>query len=86
MTISYVFDTFAKTDKGRIMHFNVVLDENNQDKAIRHAQHWLLRINQKTATVTPSNCMLYHSLEVPNNIRQDIDKYGYAIFKLEGCP
>ncbi|MGZ5077703.1 MAG: DUF2024 family protein, partial [Methylobacter sp.] len=41
MTISYVFDTHAKTAEGRKMHFNVVLDKQDQQKAIAYAQHWL---------------------------------------------
>jgi hypothetical protein len=27
MPISHVFDTYAKTGKGRIMHFDVIVDE-----------------------------------------------------------
>lgn len=34
MPISHVFDTYAKTSKGRIMHFDVVLDEQDQQKAL----------------------------------------------------
>ena len=34
MSISHVFDTYAKTAQGRIMHFDVVLDEKNAAKAL----------------------------------------------------
>lgn len=86
MTVSYVFDTYAKTETGRIMHFDVVLDEDNQEKAIQCALHWLQSINHHNAQVTPSNCMFCHSLEPPQSIRDEINRHGYAIYKLEGCP
>jgi len=40
MTISHVFDTYAKTAQGRTLHFNVVLDEENQEKALIYAKDW----------------------------------------------
>jgi hypothetical protein len=86
MTISYVFDTYARTAEGRKMHFNVVLDEQDPQQAIACAQHWLSSINLADAVVTPENCFFYHSLEVPADMRAEIDKNGYAIYKMEGCP
>ena len=86
MTISHVFDTYAITAQGRRLHFNVVLDEQDQQKAIIHAQHWLASIDLPDAVVTPENCFFYHSLEVSAEMRADIDKNGYAIYKMEGCP
>jgi hypothetical protein len=86
MTISYVFDTYAKTADGRKLHFNVVLDDEDQQKAIDYAKQWLASINLQDAVVTPENCYFYHSVEAPAAMRTDIDQHGYAIYKMEGCP
>jgi hypothetical protein len=86
MTISHVFDTYAKTAQGRKLHFNVILDEQDQQKAISYAKHWLAGIDLENAVVTHENCYFYHSLEVTAEMRADIDKNGYAIYKMEGCP
>ncbi len=86
MAISHVFDTYAKTIKGRIMHFDVVLDENDQEKALHYARQWLHSIGQEEATVTLENCCFCHSTEAPDALRKQIDAQGYAIYKLEGCP
>jgi len=86
MTLSHVFDTYAKTAQGRKLHFNVILDEQDQQQAISRAKQWLAGINLEDAVVTPENCFFYHSLEVTADIRADIDKNGYAIYKMEGCP
>lgn len=86
MTISHVFDTYAKTAQGRTLHFNVILDEDDQQQALGFAKQWLDSIDLEDAVVTPENCYFYHSLEAPAAIRADIDKNGYAIYKMEGCP
>ena len=86
MPISHVFDTYAKTSKGITMHFDVVIDEQDQQKALNYAKEWLKSIGQENAIVVPENCYLCHSLEAPADLRQQIDNHGYAIYKLEGCP
>jgi hypothetical protein len=86
MTIFYVFDTYAKTAKNQKLHFNVVLDEQEQHQAMRYAKHWLVSIGLEDAVVTPENCYFYHSLEAPADLRAEIDRQGYAIYKMEGCP
>jgi hypothetical protein len=86
MTISHVFDTYAKTAEGRKLHFNVVLDEQDQQKAIGYAKQWLAGIDLEDAVVTPENCYFYHSVEASAEMRAEIDKNGYAIYKMEGCP
>jgi hypothetical protein len=86
MTISHVFDTYAKTAKNQKLHFNVVLDEEDQQQAMLYAKHWLASIGLEDTVVTPENCYFYHSLEVPAALRAEIDRQGYAIYKMEGCP
>ncbi|MEY3761249.1 MAG: hypothetical protein RIR39_2740 [Pseudomonadota bacterium] len=86
MTTSFVFDTYAKTGKGKILHFYVVIDEQDQQKALNCTKEWLKTIDEKAATVTSENCYFCHSLEAPTELRQQINKQGYAIYKLEGCP
>jgi hypothetical protein len=86
MSISHVYDTYAKTANGKIMHFDVVLDVKDQNKALDFAKQWLLSIGYEDATVTQENCCFCHSAEAPTELRKQIDAQGYAIYKLEGCP
>lgn len=86
MPLSHVYDTYAKAGNGRIMHFDVVIDEQNQDKALDCAKKWLSSIGHTDAVVTQENCAFCHSAEAPPELRKQIDAQGYAIFKLEGCP
>jgi len=86
MFISHVFDTYAKTAQGSIMHFDVVLDEKNAAKALGYAQTWLESIGVHDAVVKQENCVFCHSAETPTELLKQIDSQGYAIHKLEGCP
>ncbi len=86
MAESHVFDTYAKTAQGRIMHFDVVMDEKDQTKALHYAKEWLASIGFADATVTQENCMFCHSAEAPPELKAQIDRQGYGIYKLEGCP
>lgn len=86
MSISHVFDTYAKTSKGQTMHFDVVIDEQDQQKALNSAKEWLKSIGREDATVAPENCYFCHSVEAPAELRQQLNDQGYAIYKLEGCP
>lgn len=84
--MSHVFDTYAKTAKGRIMHFDVVLDNKDPVQAINFAKEWLAGIGEADAIVNQTNCVFCHSAEAPTEIREEINEKGYAILKLEGCP
>ena len=86
MTISHVYDTYAKTSQGKTLHFDVVLDEQDQQKALAYAKHWLECQGLESATVTTENCYFCHSVEAPADLREQIDLFGYGIYKLEGCP
>jgi Domain of unknown function (DUF2024) len=86
MPLSHVYDTYVKTKTGRIMHFDVVLDEQDQGKALAYAKEWLTSIGHEDAVVTQENCAFCHSAEAPLELRKQIDEQGYAIYKLEGCP
>ena len=86
MKTSHVFDTYAKTSKGRILHFDVLLDDKDVDKALAYARIWLKSIGEEQAVVTQKNCIFCHSAEVSAEFRKQIDEQGYAIYKLEGCP
>ncbi|MDD5319260.1 MAG: DUF2024 family protein [Methylococcales bacterium] len=86
MSVSHVFDTYAKTSQGKIIHFDVVINEQDQQKALNYAKKWLKSIGEEDATVTAENCYFCHSVEATNELMQQINDQGYAIYKLEGCP
>jgi hypothetical protein len=87
MSQVHVFDTYARTQKGRILHFDVVIPEKDPALALTHAKDWLARIGEEGATVSQENCVYCHSeTTAPDFIVEQIARRGYGIMKLEGCP
>lgn len=87
MSQIYVFDTFARSASGRILHFDVVLPEKDSTKALESARHWLQSIGEADAVVNAENCAYCHSEPTaPAEMLDEIRSRGYAIFKMEGCP
>lgn len=87
MSEIHVFDTYAKSGAGRIMHFDVVLAENDPVKALESAKIWLKGIGEESATVSPAGCCYCHSEPTaPAELLAEIEARGFAIYKLEGCP
>jgi hypothetical protein len=87
MSQIYVFDTYAKTAAGRIMHFDVVLPEKDHARALEYARRWLKSIGEENAVVNAESCCYCHSEPgAPAEMQEQIQARGYAIYKLEGCP
>jgi hypothetical protein len=83
----FVFDTFARSAAGRILHFDVVLPENDHSRALEAARAWLAGLGLEGAVVNPENCCYCHSEPTaPTGMRDEIASRGFAIYKLEGCP
>ncbi|CAI8805947.1 DUF2024 family protein [Methylocaldum szegediense] len=87
MSQIHVFDTYARSASGKIMHFDVVLPENDPEKALACAREWLKSIGEEHAVVNAENCAYCHSEpQAPAEMQKDIETKGYAIYKMEGCP
>ncbi len=86
MSVAHVYDTYAKTPKGRTLHFDVVLGQKDPDLALRYAKAWLASIGEQEAEVDLRTCVFCHSAEPPAELQEEISRNGYGIIKMEGCP
>jgi len=82
----HVFDTYVKSKEGHTMHFDVITDNNDVEKAISFAKKWLKIINEESSKVTTEECKFCHTQSVPEDVEIEIMTNGYFISKLEGCP
>ena len=81
----HVFDTYVKSKDGHTMHFDVITDKNDEEKAIVYAKQWLSSIGEENAKVTSEECKFCHSQSMPEEIEIEIMTSGYFISKMEGC-
>ena len=82
----HVYDTYVKAKDGRTMHFDVITDKKDHDKAIEYAKKWLVEVGEDGATVTGEECKFCHTQGAPEPVENAIKKDGYFIQKMEGCP
>ena len=82
----HVFDTYVKAKDGHTMHFDVVTDTNETEKAISFAKEWLKSIGEESSILTTNACKFCHTQSVPDDMEIEIMTNGYFIAKMEGCP
>jgi len=82
----HVYDTYVEAKDGHTMHFDVITDVKDHDKAIEYAKKWLNSVGEVTAQVTTEECQFCHSQGAPEPISEAIKKDGFFIQKMEGCP
>ncbi|MGY5150228.1 MAG: DUF2024 family protein [Candidatus Nitrosopumilus sp. bin_68KS] len=82
----HVFDTYVKAKDGHTMHFDVVTDNSDTEKAISFAKEWLNGIGEETAKVNTEECRFCHTQSVPEDMEIEIMTNGYYIQKIDGCP
>ncbi len=82
----HVYDTYVKAQDGRTMHFDVFTAVKDDLKAVEYAKEWLDSVDEKDAIITSKECSFCHSQSAPPNVAEAINKDGYYIYKMEGCP
>lgn len=82
----HVFDTYVKAKDGRTMHFDVITDTKDLQKATDYARQWLASVGEDGAKVSSDECRFCHSESVPDEIEIEIMTNGFYIQRMEGCP
>ena len=82
----HVFDTYVKAKDGHTIHFDVITDKKETEKAIEYAKTWLKSIGESESKVTLEECRFCHSESVPEEVEIEIMTDGFFIAKMEGCP
>ena len=68
------------------MHFDVITDVQDHDKAIEYAKQWLATVGEDGAKVTGEECQFCHTQGAPEPVENEIKEKGFFIQKMEGCP
>ncbi|MDH5416193.1 MAG: DUF2024 family protein [Nitrosopumilus sp.] len=82
----HIFDTYVKAKDGHTMHFDIVTDNSDTEKAISFAKEWLREIGEETAKVSTEECKFCHTQSVPEDMEIEIMTNGYYVQKIDGCP
>lgn len=82
-----VYDTYAQSRKGQTLHFDVLVPEGiGSDTAFKYAQEWLEKIGEDSKSLRQERCNFCHSELARSNVEHDINRSGYHILQMQGCP
>ena len=82
-----VYDSYAKTVDGRLMHFDVFIKSGSDpDIALRRGQEWLISIGENPVGLDQSRCNFCHSEVANSDVQREVEQKGFFIFQMEGCP
>lgn len=84
MTIK-VYDTHVRTQDGRYLHFDVLIDRIDQEFAQACAQRFLAEQGIEDQDITLSECRFCHVEPGNPEIDEAIARQGFFILKLQGC-
>ena len=82
-----VYDTYATTEKGIKIHFDLMLPiGGNEGKTSNYAQDFIKIIAESTDSIKLHSCKFCHAEEAKTNVAEKFEKDGYCIVPIENCP
>ncbi len=82
-----VYDSYAQTRQGHVMHFDVFVETNTSaEQALQYGKNWLESIGENAAGLNQSHCNFCHSEVANPEVQLSIKNDGYFILQMEGCP
>ena len=79
------YDTYDKAKDGHTMHFDVITEVKELEKALEYAKQWLATVGEEGSTVTGNECNFCHTQGAPEPVEKEIKEKGFFIQKMEGC-
>ncbi len=82
-----VWDTYAKSAGGSTVHFDVLVPTGTSaETAYEFACQWLEKVGLGDAALKQSRCRFCHSENAGPDVVNDIERHGFHIIRMEGCP
>lgn len=81
-----VYDTWARTVANDVMHFDVLVPRGQGHRAIAFARQWLQQLGFRPESVRIEQCRFCHREEPGAEIQQHVQRQGFFVLQLEGCP
>ena len=81
-----VYDTYATSEKGIKIHFDVMLPiGGNEGIASNYAHDFINIIAESTDSVKLDSCKFCHTEEAKAEVSEKVEKDGYCIVPINNC-
>lgn len=81
---AHVYDSYAITADGRLLHFDILTAEPDLERARSFAQQWLERELGGSKLTTLKECRFCHMESVDEAQANEVLAAGYAVLKISG--
>jgi len=81
-----VWDTYVTRKDGRIMHFDIIVEDGtSQKKVFEYGREYLKTKKEKGQKLTSKECNFCHTEEAKQEVESSIKEKGYYIYEMENC-
>lgn len=81
-----VWDTYVTRKDGKIMHFDILVDKNDEaNQVFEYGKNYLKSVFQEDQPLTSKECKFCHIDKAPEGIEEQILKNGFSIIEMENC-
>jgi hypothetical protein len=82
-----VYDTYLKGRNGELVHFDVFVPmDTPKEKAFKAAKTWLSSVDLNANDLKQDLCAFCHSEIANPEVHRVIEREGFYILQMEGCP
>lgn len=81
-----VWDTYVTRKDGKIMHFDILVNENDKaEEVFEYGKNYLKTVSQEGQVLTSKECNFCHIDKAPEAIEKQILENGFSIIEMENC-
>ena len=82
-----VWDTYVTRKDGKVMHFDILVDENQKDENIifEYGKKYLKSVMQEGQPLSSKECNFCHIDKAPAAVEKQITDTGFSIIEMENC-
>ena len=81
-----VWDTYVTRKDGKIMHFDILVNENDKaEEVFEYGKNYLKTVSQEGQVLTSKECKFCHIDKAPEAIEKQILENGFSIIEMENC-
>ncbi|WP_433832745.1 DUF2024 family protein [Flavobacterium anhuiense] len=82
-----VWDTYVTRKDGKIMHFDILVDENVNDaeQVYEYGKKYLKSVDQEGQALSSKECRFCHIDKAPIEVENQVRENGFSIIEMENC-
>lgn len=82
-----VFDTYVEKKDGTIMHFDILVpeEEKDEERIYSFGRTYLADKGQEGQPLRSAECKYCHIEQASEKVLENIEQTGYSIIEMEGC-